>query len=161
VTIIIWIVIGAMVALGSPWLIMHGRRLAAGLSRDSMTFGRYRRSKISKRRSAKIHAKAGSHPCVMISPCLGSCSTATEQRDRRYLAVDAPELPLTGCDAEQCNCRYKHYQDRREDTDRRFRLTQFNDINSKMGGEERRSDNENDRRASEEKAKPRAYFNDY
>jgi len=150
-----------MVGLGSPWLIMRGRRLAAELSRDSMPFGRYRRSKMSKRRSAKIHAKAGSHQCVMVSPCLGSCSIAAEQQDRRYLAVDAPELPLAGCDAKECNCRYKNYQDRRVDGDRRFKLTQFNDIKSKMGGEENRSDNGNDRRASNQKAKPRAYFNDY
>lgn len=150
-----------MVGLGSPWLIMRGRRLAADLSRDSMTFGRYRRLKISKRRSAKVHAKAGSHQCVMISPCLGSCSAASEQQGRRYLAVDAPELPLTGCDVKECNCRYKNYQDRREDGDRRFKLTQFNDIESKMGGEERRLENINDRRASKQKAKPRAYFNDY
>jgi hypothetical protein len=140
---------------------MYGRRLAAELSRDSMVFGRHRRAKIFKRRIAKIHAKASSHQCVMISPCLGACSSASEQQDRRYFAVDAPELPLTGCDAKECNCRYKYYQDRREDGDRRFELAKFNDIESILGGEERRSDNENDRRARKQKIKPHAYFNDY
>jgi hypothetical protein len=43
-----------------------------------------------------------------------ACSRATALHDKRYLAREAPALPLKGCTrAAACNCMYKHYVDRR------------------------------------------------
>jgi hypothetical protein len=44
-----------------------------------------------------------------------SCALATLCRRERFLASEAPALPLPGCDRpETCPCTYRHYTDRRE-----------------------------------------------
>jgi len=42
-----------------------------------------------------------------------ACAAARACKDRRYLSVEAPRLPLAGCDARCCDCRYAHFEDRR------------------------------------------------
>jgi hypothetical protein len=43
-----------------------------------------------------------------------ACVRATALTSRRFLAREAPALPLKGCTrATECNCRYNHYADRR------------------------------------------------
>jgi hypothetical protein len=43
-----------------------------------------------------------------------SCAKAVALRDKRFLARDAPALPLKGCTrSAACNCIYRHYSDRR------------------------------------------------
>ena len=42
-----------------------------------------------------------------------ACAAALACRDRRYLSAEAPRLPLAGCDASCCDCRYAHFDDRR------------------------------------------------
>jgi len=43
-----------------------------------------------------------------------SCALATLCRRERFLASEAPALPLPGCDRpETCPCTYRHYTDRR------------------------------------------------
>jgi hypothetical protein len=38
---------------------------------------------------------------------------------RRFLSNLAPRLPLDGCDAADCSCRFTHHNDRRTGKDRR------------------------------------------
>ena len=42
-----------------------------------------------------------------------ACCRAKELADERFLSAKAPELPLPGCDAAQCDCYFVHYDDRR------------------------------------------------
>jgi hypothetical protein len=43
-----------------------------------------------------------------------ACAKAMALHDKRFLARDAPALPLKGCTlAAACNCIYRHYTDRR------------------------------------------------
>jgi hypothetical protein len=43
-----------------------------------------------------------------------ACARATALREKRFLAREAPALPLKGCTlASACNCMYRHYVDRR------------------------------------------------
>jgi hypothetical protein len=43
-----------------------------------------------------------------------TCAKAVALRDKRFLARDAPALPLKGCTlSAACNCMYRHYTDRR------------------------------------------------
>jgi hypothetical protein len=43
-----------------------------------------------------------------------TCDKALALRDKRFLARDAPALPLKGCTLSAgCNCIYRHYADRR------------------------------------------------
>jgi hypothetical protein len=42
------------------------------------------------------------------------CARATALHEKRFLAREAPALPLKGCTlSSSCNCMYKHYVDRR------------------------------------------------
>jgi hypothetical protein len=52
--------------------------------------------------------------CVEIVAGPGGCKAAVELKKTRLLSADAPRLPLATCDTPgQCNCRYRHHDDRR------------------------------------------------
>lgn len=55
---------------------------------------------------------------VRIKTRLGACNPAIALQDQVFLASEAPPLPLTECDVEQCACRYIYLDDRRQE-DRR------------------------------------------
>jgi hypothetical protein len=55
---------------------------------------------------------------VTIQAKLGACKAAIALQDQVFLAREAPSLPLAGCNASTCSCRYNHLYDRRQD-DRR------------------------------------------
>ena len=47
------------------------------------------------------------------------CEAAKRIDGHKFLAAHAPELPLGGCSQPgRCTCRYRHFQDRRQDTRR-------------------------------------------
>lgn len=50
---------------------------------------------------------------VSIVPRGQACEAALTCRGKRFLSTEAPRLPLEGCNAAQCECRYRHYADRR------------------------------------------------
>lgn len=65
---------------------------------------------------SKYHAvsvKHGANACAAVSKISG----------QRFLASQAPDLPLPGCDADQCDCRFIHHDDRRSGKDRRSPFT--------------------------------------
>jgi len=72
---------------------------------------------------------------VAIIPCAHACPTAKGASNVRYLSREAPTLPLAGCTARKCTCRYRHFQDRRSSPRRDSDL-----IGPRMGwpGRERR-----------------------
>ena len=41
------------------------------------------------------------------------CKTVTPLLGQRYLAEEAPRLPVDGCSNPACGCAYEHYSDRR------------------------------------------------
>jgi hypothetical protein len=41
------------------------------------------------------------------------CPAARARADCRYLSKEAPALPLPECDAPRCECKYRHFDDRR------------------------------------------------
>jgi hypothetical protein len=47
-----------------------------------------------------------------------ACAEVIALNGRKWLSAEAPQLPIKGCDAQQCECRYRHHADRRSD-DRR------------------------------------------
>ena len=50
----------------------------------------------------------------------GCCAAAKALANQRFLAGDAPMLPLDECtQPQQCRCVYKHWSDRRSGEDRR------------------------------------------
>lgn len=56
---------------------------------------------------------------VSIRYGLDSCEAAVHMAGQRFLASEAPPLPLPDCDKAQCTCRYVHHADRRVPHDRR------------------------------------------
>jgi hypothetical protein len=41
------------------------------------------------------------------------CPAAKAIEGKRFLASEAPQLPLAGCTCRDCQCRYRHHDDRR------------------------------------------------
>jgi hypothetical protein len=50
---------------------------------------------------------------VSILPAEESCPAVESIKVQRFLSEDAPGLPLAGCGAVNCRCKYIHYADRR------------------------------------------------
>lgn len=75
---------------------------------------------------------------VSVEPdVLAGCEAAREQSGARYLCSEAPMLPLADCTTrEQCRCRYRHWNDRRQD-DRRSLKSGI--ASQYFNGEERRT----------------------
>jgi hypothetical protein len=48
-----------------------------------------------------------------------ACAAAKSMTGHRFLASEAPQVPLPGCDAALCECRFTHHKDRRSGKDRR------------------------------------------
>jgi hypothetical protein len=42
-----------------------------------------------------------------------ACAAAQACKGKRFLSSEAPRLPLSGCDVQQCGCKYRHFEDRR------------------------------------------------
>jgi hypothetical protein len=53
------------------------------------------------------------HSVTISAPRGRACRAAQECAGKRFLATEAPALPLAGCDAAGCTCRYVHHDDRR------------------------------------------------
>lgn len=67
-----------------------------------------------------------------------ACAAALANQDKRYLVADVPTLPLSGCAAGQCNCRYEHHDDRRSDEgDRRLSFGLSQDLHGVSSAERR------------------------
>ena len=50
---------------------------------------------------------------------LDACEAARDLENVRFLADDAPMLPLSGCsNPAGCRCKYRHYEDRRTEARR-------------------------------------------
>lgn len=47
-----------------------------------------------------------------------ACAAVVAHNGHKWLSAEAPQLPIEGCDAKHCECRYRHHADRRS-ADRR------------------------------------------
>ena len=90
----------------------------AGMNRSGINRGRVKlspqqRGKKSNKTNSQYHA---------ISVCSGEepCSSAQAIKDDKFLAKDAPTLPLGTCGNADCHCHYEHHADRRDADDRRL-----------------------------------------
>lgn len=64
-----------------------------------------------KRRSDNYH-------CVELRFRRDACDAVKRIGAMRFLPAEAPEIPVPGCDAAKCSCRFVHHEDRRH-SDRR------------------------------------------
>jgi hypothetical protein len=79
---------------------------------------------------------------VSIRPGIFACKAARDLEGERFLSGSAPRIPLPGCDASDCTCRFSHHPDRRAGEDRRSLYRSSIGIDIKSLGVEKRSDEE-------------------
>ena len=85
-------------------------------------------------------ANGGQYQSVSIHAYGGACDAAKALSGERFLSGDAPLIPLEGCDAEKCNCIYRHHEDRRSgESDRRKKHEVTDEILTTSEFEERRN----------------------
>ena len=65
------------------------------------------------------HRVVNPYHAVCIGHDSGCCKMVKAYDDLRILAAEAPKLPVPGCEAPKCRCRYIHCEDRRCGEDRR------------------------------------------
>jgi hypothetical protein len=75
-----------------------------------------RRISLGPKDASRYHA-------VSIKPGAYACRAVTEIAGERFLASEAPGMPLPGCDAAECDCHFIHHKDRRSGKDRRSPFT--------------------------------------
>ena len=76
-----------------------------------------RRTSAPKTESTEFHA-------VSLKVGTYACDAAKKIAGQRYLASEAPKIPLAGCTAaDDCACRFVHHKDRRTGKDRRSPFT--------------------------------------
>ena len=60
------------------------------------------------------------YQAVSVRPGLDNCQAVRDLREQRFLASEAPMLPLDDCTTNgNCTCKYKRWDDRRQE-DRRM-----------------------------------------
>lgn len=72
-------------------------------------------------RPVSAHRVVNPYHAVLITHDAASCKQVRQYEGQRILASAAPRLPVPGCDAPACRCRYIHCEDRRSGEDRRER----------------------------------------
>ena len=75
-----------------------------------------KKNKQSKKKSSKA-AAANPYHCVELKMPYNACDAVLELQGKRFLSLEAPQVPLPGCD-QDCQCKFKHHDDRRSE-DRR------------------------------------------
>jgi hypothetical protein len=67
-----------------------------------------------KKRSARPAAnETNPYHAVSVIPGSDACAAAYRFSGQKFLSRQAPRLPLPTCDVARCECRFKHYKDRR------------------------------------------------
>jgi len=95
-------------------------------------FSRLFRSKAVQPQRARA---ANPWHAVSIIPGEHACAAAYRFAGQRFLASQAPRLPLPTCDVAYCTCRFKHHNDRRAGPRRH---SDMGAISPHYAGEERR-----------------------
>lgn len=144
---ILWIALGVGLGLLTPLLFLRWRRGAAApldsrtavpnraqvpTQTKTKTKGPAPPSGGVKRRLAlKFHG-------VSLKPGVDACRAVQELAGQRFLPVEAPAVPLSGCDQQNCQCAYVHHSDRRERGDRRSGWGSYGGFAPKLPGANKR-----------------------
>ena len=101
--------------------------------------------KTKARRTAKrvkVAQRAGNlhhiYQAASINPGGCACAAVKALGDKRFLAYEAPQMPLPGCNSAKCQCRYVRHDDRRQREERRAVYCLQTDLHIVAGNEEHR-----------------------
>ena len=103
-TILLLLVVGLLVA----WLIYR-----QGLDRPAAR----------QARRVRLPGTSSDFHAVSVRPGAYACNEANEIAGQRFLATEAPEIPLPGCTSSNCECHFVHHDDRRSGKERRSPFT--------------------------------------
>lgn len=105
----------------------------------------FRRTSAKNLLPSSVHNGGPAHPyhCVAIRYREEACVAVQRLSGQRFLSREAPAIPLPACDAASCRCRYVHFEDRRQNDDRRNPRPALMGVGGYLGperraGEERR-----------------------
>jgi hypothetical protein len=107
---------------------------------------RQRRKKIKPASRTAEVGDSGKYHSVAIACRTRSCEAVQQLKGKRFLSTEAPALPVQGCAADSCQCRYVHFDDRRDD-DRRTPFGKYSSIPPLFIDHERR--NQSGRRSND------------
>jgi len=124
-----WVSGAVLLAFTVAWLIFRARQNKAATQADASP-----ESKIQ----GEFHA-------VAMRYSENSCNAAKAMTGRRFLATEAPELPLKECDFDDCRCTFDLFSDRRSKTDRRAPFA-YRGLTERTGTFEREKRIKTDRR---------------
>ena len=113
-----WLLVIAVICAVAFWLRQH-REKTKPASRVADVY-----------HSSKYH-------CVAITHSNNPCESVKRLEGKRFLSNEAPILKLHGCDADSCQCRHIHYDDRREE-DRRNPFGRYSSIHPTSIDQDRR-----------------------
>ena len=71
------------------------------------------RAKKSTKSNPRVNEKHKYRGVQVIGPDAECCEAVNAIEGKRYLSEEAPMLPLSGCAATECRCRYEPFYDRR------------------------------------------------
>lgn len=95
--------------------------------------------RVSGRRDSRAaRSVSGTYQSVSIARRACSCDAVADHDGRRFLAAEAPLLPVQGCNVARCDCRYRHHVDRRSRGDRRSVMGLQTQLYTANGRPERR-----------------------
>ena len=94
------------------------------------------------RRISPVLKDRSRYHAVSVKPGAYACAAANNIAGQRFLAAQAPTLPLPDCDADECECHFVHHNDRRTGKDRRSPFTSggLAAATGTFSGERRRGD---------------------
>lgn len=94
-----------------------------------------------RKRKPQVPARRVSYRCVGIeSPDpVTACSAVKALAGHRFLSGQAPQLPVPGCTAARCTCKFVHFEDRRAGSRRKDRGQQVRSLKSLDWAERRNS----------------------
>jgi hypothetical protein len=67
---------------------------------------------LQRKRSRAQQPPHSWHAVSVVAP-ENCCEAAKACAGKLFLTAEAPRLPLQGCTMEYCDCRYRHFKDRR------------------------------------------------
>jgi hypothetical protein len=113
-------------------------KMRAGPKKNGARAKKRKGHKISAAGRRKI-ATAHDFPSVSIKFGPSACQSVKDLTDKRFLADEAPSVPLINCNSANCTCKFVHHEIRREqDEDRRAPSALRTSLYDTSGNPERR-----------------------
>ena len=70
-------------------------------------------AKLEKKMAPSPRRVINAWKAIAVMPGEKCCQWAKLCTGRRFLIPEVPRLPLQGCDSQYCECKYRHFDDRR------------------------------------------------